>query len=452
MKFPLPLRLLALASACAFIVAPAHADPKVTVDYNSSDDASSEFAFKTVPRPSATDAATKARFILLDGNQDANSGGLARLHDGKLPDNEDAADANFFFEPNSDGGLILVDLESTIAIRQINSYSWHTDTRAPQIYKVWGADGTAKNFNVLPKKGTPLADSGWTLIASVDTTATYGKKGGQYGVTIANPGADLGKYRYLLFDVSETETADPFGNTFYSEIDVIDASAPMAKAEAGPVSSKFDVKTADGKTTITINPNAAPALKDWSKQTLAPVLADWYPKIVAMLPSEGYTAPDHFKVILMSMDGVAYTVGTTVTANADFLQKTLNGEAVGALVHEMVHVVQQYKGGNNPSWLVEGMADYIRWFKYEPQSHGADIVWMRKQKNFTPHYDGSYRISANFLNWVTEKYDKQIVLKLNTAMREGKYSDDLWKTYTGKSLQDLGAEWKADIDKQLGNS
>ena len=60
-------------------------------------------------------------------------------------------------------------------------------------------------------------------------------------------------------------------------------------------------------------------------------------------------------------------------------------------------------------WLVEGTADYVRWFNYEPQSHGADIVWMRRLRHFTPRYDASYRISANFLNWVTEKYDKEIV-------------------------------------------
>jgi len=33
--------------------------------------------------------------------------------------------------------------------------------------------------------------------------------------------ASLGKFRYLLFDCYVTETADEFGNTFYSEIDVI---------------------------------------------------------------------------------------------------------------------------------------------------------------------------------------------------------------------------------------
>jgi hypothetical protein len=77
---------------------------------------------------------------------------------------------------------------------------------------------------------------------------------------------------------------------------------------------------------------------------------------------------------------------------------------------------------------------------------------MRKLHHFTPHYDDSYRITANFLNWVTEKYDKDIVGQMNAAMREGKYDDALWKQYTGKTAPELGAEWEKDIEAQLAVS
>ena len=446
-----PPRPLIAAGFFLLTSAAALADAKVTVDYNTNDEASSNFTFKNVPRPSPNNAATHARFLILDGWQDQNSGYLDVLHDGKLPDDEDAADSNFFFRPGSDGGLLLVDLEKSIAVRQINTYSWHSDTRAPQVYKVYGSDGTAANFNVLPKKGTLFTQCGWTLIATVNTVPASGRNGGQYGVGISNLTGDLGRYRYLLFDISATEHRDPFGNTFYSKIDVIDASAPVVTQEPPAPSAKFDVKTADGKCTITIDPDLAPELKDWSRQKLAPVLAEWYPKIVAMFPSEGFTAPAHFKITLKPVHGVAYTMGQLVVANSTWLQSEIDGQAVGALVHEMVHIVQQLNGygGSNPIWLVEGTADYVRWFKYEPQSHGADLVWMRKQKNFSPRYDGSYRVSANFLNWVAEKYDKDIVTQVNVAMRQGKYNDDVWKQCTGKTLQDLGAQWKAEIETQL---
>jgi hypothetical protein len=32
----------------------------------------------------------------------------------------------------------------------------------------------------------------------------------------------------------------------------------------------------------------------------------------------------------------------------------------GVLTHEMMHIVQSYPDGQ-PGWLVEGIADYVRW-------------------------------------------------------------------------------------------
>ena len=215
--------------------------------------------------------------------------------------------------------------------------------------------------------------------------------------------------------------------------------------------SQFTVKTADGKCDITINTAAAPELQAWAHDRLAPVLAEQYPKIVAILPSAGFTAPDHFSITLKPMDGVAFTAGNRVVANSVWLKSELKGEAIGSLVHEAVHVVQQVggHGGENPGWIIEGTADYIRWFKYEPQSHGADLVWLRRLRHFSGHYDDSYRITANFLNWVSEKYDPTIVTQLNAAMREGTYDASLWSHFTGKTAPELGAEWKADIEAQL---
>ena len=117
-------------------------------------------------------------------------------------------------------------------------------------------------------------------------------------------------------------------------------------------------------------------------------------------------------------------------------------------------MVQQFgrNGTHNPGWLVEGSADYIRWFKYEPQSHGADIVWMKRARRLTPHYNDSYRITANFLDWVSGKYDTNLVTQMNAAMRDGKYSEDLWQKYTGKTAPELGDEWKKEIEAQLGSA
>jgi hypothetical protein len=93
---------------------------------------------------------------------------------------------------------------------------------------------------------------------------------------------------------------------------------------------------------------------------------------------------------------------------------------------------------------VEGIADYVRWFLYEPESHGAEITGRRVAR---ARYDASYRVSANFINWVSNTYDKELLKRLNTAAREGRYSEDLWKEWTGQALEELGAEWKEALAK-----
>jgi hypothetical protein len=108
------------------------------------------------------------------------------------------------------------------------------------------------------------------------------------------------------------------------------------------------------------------------------------------------------------------------------------------------------RGGSRPqSWLTEGITDYIRWFKFEPERHGADLVWLSRQRNPNLRYHASYRITANFLNWVTEKYDPEIVCHLNAAIREGKSSESVWKEFTGKPADELGSEWKAEVEQSL---
>lgn len=120
----------------------------------------------------------------------------------------------------------------------------------------------------------------------------------------------------------------------------------------------------------------------------------------------------------------------------------MTGEGVGSIVHEMVHVVQQFGSARVPLWLTEGSADYVRFYRFEPQTHGADI---RPADAAKARYDASYRTSANFLNWVSNRYDPNLVPELNSAIRQGAYKDNLWQKFTGHSLENLGAEWKNSI-------
>lgn len=449
-----------VVSVCVvlLIAAISRAEIRVVADHHASDFASPGFQFATVPLPSQNDAATKAAFTLVDGRRDRNGGELDALHDGRVPMEEDQPGANFFFIAGADGGRILVDLGGVIEVKQVNTYSWHPGTRGPQVYVLYAADGSAEGFDAQPKKDVDPATCGWTRIARVDARPQQDDAGGQYGVGISDSAGLLGKFRYLLFDVSRTEADDPFGNTFFSEIDVVDPTTPPAPIAPGPAngeSRREVVETEKGKYRIAIDTTETPDLTEWAHKELAPVVKQWYPKIVKMLASEGYEAPTQVGILFSAnMQGVAATGGTRIRCAASWFRQNLQGEAKGAIVHELAHVVQNYglarrnnpNATRTPGWVVEGIADYIRWFLYEPQTRGAEITARGIDR---ARYDGNYRVSANFLNWVATAYDKEIVAKLNAAAREGRYSEDLWKEATGCTVQELGDEWKASLRKKI---
>ena len=458
--------------------AAARAEVKATVERNEAQAASGEFKFKTVPRPSRSDAGARAKVSVLDGERDRNGGEVSVLTDGRVPAGDDLPGANFFFGAGTDGGRVLIDLGDAIDVKQVNTYSWHREGRGPQVYKLYASKGDGADFKSEPKRPADPATAGWTLVATVDTRpkekdGAAGAAGGQYAVSVADTtGAPVGRYRYLLLDVSRTGDKDAFGNTFFSEIDVVDANAKGADEPAvasrgggggrrggagGP--NPFQepqgprdtvVAKIDGGYEITFDVTETPELKQWVETKLMPACVEWYPKIVAMLPSEGYEAPKKFPVLFRrEMRGVAATGGTRVVCAYNWFKNNLDGEAVGAVIHELVHVAQQYgrarsnpNATRNPGWLVEGLADYIRWMQYEPAN-------LRPRPNpARANYNDSYRTTGHFLNYVVEKYDKDAIKKLNAAMREGRFSEEMWKQLTGKTADELNAEWKATLEKR----
>ena len=48
---------------------------------------------------------------------------------------------------------------------------------------------------------------------------------------------------------------------------------------------------------------------------------------------------------------------------------------------------------------------------------------------------------------MAEKYDKDLVLKLNKAMREGTYKEEIFKELPARPCQELDEEWRASLKK-----
>jgi hypothetical protein len=209
---------------------------------------------------------------------------------------------------------------------------------------------------------------------------------------------------------------------------------------------------------IVIDSSQAPDLKEWCETELRPALEKWYPLIVSDLPSNGFTPPKKFTVVIdPTYRGVAATGGTRVMVSPDWIKSQSRrqgwNEAVGSVVHEEVHVVQQYGygrrrpgGTRNPVWLVEGIADYIRWFKYEPVEHRPHPRATGRGGR-PASYTDSYQTTATFLQWVTDHYDHELVVQLNSSLRDGRYVPELWKLYTGKTVDELWEEFAPTLRK-----
>lgn len=153
-----------------------------------------------------------------------------------------------------------------------------------------------------------------------------------------------------------------------------------------------------------------------------------------MLASEGFSPPKRIRLNFRNdYDGVAATSDDKIDISANYVCRATND--FGIVIHELTHVVQAYDRGGNPGWLVEGVADYIRLTHFEPQARRPRIDPARAS------YRDSYQTTAIFLEWVEKKHDPQLVTELNRAMREGKFQMEIFKGRTGKTLDELWAEF-----------
>jgi RNA polymerase sigma factor (sigma-70 family) len=95
-------------------------------------------------------------------------------------------------------------------------------------------------------------------------------------------------------------------------------------------------------------------------------------------------------------------------------------------------------------WLALGIADYVRFFKYEP----GKLPPLDPDKM---QYNANSRATAAFLAFLVQKYDNGIVRKLNQIVRAGEYKDEVFKELTGKTLPQLNEEWRSSL-RPMGKS
>ncbi len=217
------------------------------------------------------------------------------------------------------------------------------------------------------------------------------------------------------------------------------APAPQAATPAQVWTGIVTNKSGEVVTTITVDTSETPDLEAWGRNA-GEEAVKWFPKIVELLNSPDFKPYKEVHISLKKdMGGVAATGRAHINISAGYVRN--HKDDVGMVIHEMTHVIQAYPPGS-PGWLVEGVADYVRLMHYEPQAPRPRVNPDRAS------YRDSYKTTAAFLNWVEKNHDAQLVPKLNRAMREQTFKIELFKDYTGKSVDDLWKDYTDSLRKK----
>ncbi|MDD7885147.1 basic secretory protein-like protein [Flavivirga sp. 57AJ16] len=180
--------------------------------------------------------------------------------------------------------------------------------------------------------------------------------------------------------------------------------------------------------------NEDPTLSDSIIKLYLDTFFKTYPKLRL---TYNKNAPKKVKIkIDNAYEGVAYAHNGQITISSKWMHKKPTDADL--ITHEGMHIIQGYPGNSGPGWLVEGIADYIRYI------HGINnklAGWSLPKFQNTQHYTNSYRVTARFLVWTSNNYNKNLVKLLDKQLRNKTYSVALWEAFTNKSLVDLWEEY-----------
>jgi hypothetical protein len=172
-------------------------------------------------------------------------------------------------------------------------------------------------------------------------------------------------------------------------------------------------------------------------QRLVDVFFIVYPKLAKEYNRKTLKQVNFF--IDTSYHGVAATDNGRVVFSSAYMMK--HAKDVDVVTHEVMHIVQNYGESAGPGWLTEGIADFVR-NKFGVDNAGAN--WSMPAYKQGQHYTNSYRITARFLTWLEKNKKKYLVKKLDKALRDHTYTENIWVELTGKNLDALWDDYTKD--------
>ena len=189
------------------------------------------------------------------------------------------------------------------------------------------------------------------------------------------------------------------------------------------------------RTQIVVDYSTAPECEAFATKAKT-IAEEWYPKIHEILFGKEVPLPARsIRLKFEPMKGVAHATHDGIHISAEWVTKKAPDD-YGMVVHELTHVVQDYKGGGE-FWLTEGIADYVRYERYEP---GKQKWKLDPEKS---SYKQGYGIAGAFLAWLEKNKNPNIIRKLNAASRDRSYKREMFKELCGADVDTLWKEFLA---------
>lgn len=200
----------------------------------------------------------------------------------------------------------------------------------------------------------------------------------------------------------------------------------------------YPLEIAQKSPRVTVDVSDFPESKAWGEAARG-LVETWFPTVCSLLATEGFHAPSEIKLVIKKeISAPAWANGSTITISGKWI--TQHPDDLGMVIHELTHVVQNYPGSKStPGWLVEGIADYVRWWRYEPEAPRPKVDPSKSK------YTDSYRTTAAWLAWTSRKYNMGLVPALDRAMRKREDPMPLFERLTGKNADDLWSEYVASL-------
>lgn len=191
---------------------------------------------------------------------------------------------------------------------------------------------------------------------------------------------------------------------------------------------------------IELDSREVPELRPWGEEAAARA-GEWWPRLRNLLDSPE-PAPETIQLVLKQSDqGVAHRSGDRIEVMSGWVRA--HPEDLGLVIHELVHVIQNYPTGE-PRWLIEGIADYLRWAIYE----GWPLQRFPRPEEPAGYAQG-YQATAGFLLWLEQGPAPGIVRRLDRALRANAYRDSLFEDWAAAPLDQL---WRAYLDEQAAGN